>query len=242
LRATAMRITFLIPTLNEVEGIRRTIGVLPIKELEALGHSAEVLVIDGASTDGTPDAARSLGARVINEPRLGYGRAYKTGLANAEGDIIVTGDADGTYPLEKTPTYLRLMREAGLDFVTLNRYGEMAPGAMSFKHRFGNRVLSTALRMTYGFRIQDSQSGMWIMTRQAVARLPLEALGDGMSFSQEIKIEAFRHPRIAAAELPGAYRPRIGEAKLNSWRDGLGNLKALRSFRKDHRIRWDGQT
>lgn len=226
-----MRVVFLIPTLNEVEGIRATLDNVPRAELEAQGYDVAAYIVDGGSRDGTVATAESLGAHVIHEPRKGYGRAYKAGFAEVDADYIVTGDADATYPLERTPKYLETVRKRGIDFATFNRYSEMDKGAMSAKHKLGNWVLSRTLRVLFGVRIRDSQSGMWIVTKQAVDRLPMERLSDGMPFSQEIKIEAFLSPKIAADELPGAYRPRVGEAKLESWRDGLGNLRALRRHR-----------
>ncbi len=235
-----MRVAFLIPTLNEVEGIRATLEDVPQAELETQGYDVAAYVVDGGSRDGTVETAESMGAHVIHEPSKGYGRAYKAGFAAVDADYIVTGDADATYPLEQTPKFLDTVRERGLDFATFNRYSEMEKGAMSSKHKLGNWVLSQTLRTLFRIKISDSQSGMWILTKQAVDRLPLDRLSDGMAFSQEIKIEAFLSPNIAAAELPGAYRPRVGEAKLESWRDGLGNLRALRRHRTRRNGRSDG--
>lgn len=236
-----MRVAFLIPTLNEVEGIRATLGDVPQAELEAQGYQVAAYIVDGGSHDGTVETAESLGAHVVHEPRKGYGRAYKTGFTEVDADYIVTGDADATYPLERTPKFLETFRKRGLDFATFNRYSAMDKGAMSAKHKLGNWVLSQTLRTLFRVRIRDSQSGMWILTKQAVERLPLDRLSEGMAFSQEIKIEAFLSPNIAAAELPGAYRPRVGEAKLESWRDGMGNLRALRRHQSARNGWRDGQ-
>lgn len=227
-----MRVAFLIPTLNEVEGVEATLREIPREELEAQGYDVAAYIVDGGSRDGTVAVARSLGAEVVDEPRKGYGRAYKTGLSHVDADFIVTGDADATYPLDRTPQYLEKVRDQGLDFATLNRYAEMDKGSMTAKHKLGNWVLSQTVRTLFRVRIRDSQSGMWILTKQAVDRLPVDRLSDGMAFSQEIKIEAFLSDNVAAAELPGAYRQRVGEPKLESWRDGLGNLGALRRHRK----------
>jgi glycosyltransferase involved in cell wall biosynthesis len=232
-----MRVTLLVPTLNEADGLRQTLKSLPRKELEATGYDVDVLVIDGTSKDGTPDVARELGAQVVAEPRLGYGRAYKSGFERVTGDLIVTCDADATYPLERLPALLNEFRSKGLDFATVDRFTRMEKGSMSAKHRFGNWVLSTSLRTLFRVPVKDSQSGMWILTRQARDRLPLDRLSDGMAFSQEIKIEAFKHPRVAARELAGGYRPRVGEAKLSSWRDGFGNLGRLVRHRRQ-RSHW----
>lgn len=217
-------ITFVIPTLNEEEAIRPTLETVPRKALEDAGHSVEVLVVDGDSTDETRSLAKASGARVIVEPRPGYGRAYKTGFQEANGEIIVTGDADATYPFEVTPRLLEYLEE-GADFVTTNRFAEMEPDAMSPKHQFGNWVLSTGCRVLFATGFRDSQSGMWVFKREILDELTLT--DDGMPFSEEIKIEAYRHPDVNAIEVDIPYRERIGTVKLDSWQDGVRNFTFL---------------
>lgn len=231
-----MRVTVCIPTLNEAAGIGPTLNALDRDAFGAAGHELELLVVDGASTDGTAAAAESYGAQVLVEPRKGYGRAYKSGFGAASGDWIITGDADGTYPFDRAHQYLDHAIEHNLDFVTCDRYGNLQPGAMSAKHRFGNWVLSATARLLFRIRVRDSQSGMWVIRRDALSRLPIGDLPDGMAFSQEIKIEAFKRRDVAAAEIPSELHPRIGDAVIESWRDGLGNLRALWSKRV--RTRW----
>ncbi|MCJ2532735.1 MAG: glycosyltransferase family 2 protein, partial [Candidatus Thermoplasmatota archaeon] len=186
----------------------------------------EILVVDTNSVDRTKEIATSLGAVVIDEPRRGYGRAYRTGFENAKGDFIATLDADMTYPATDLPGLVDMLDAEGLDFITTNRFARMEKGAMKTKHRVGNWVLSTATRLLFRVRVRDSQSGMWVFRRSVLDVVDLESLE--MAMSEEIKIEAFRKAR--AKEVPITYRVRIGEVKLNSWRDGLGNLKFL--FRK----------
>lgn len=219
-----MRVTVLLPSLNEAEGIQATIRRIPLDELRREGWDAGVVVVDGASTDGTGEAAARLGAIVVVEPRPGYGRAYKTGFARAPGDYIVTADADDTYPLDGLVEILRTVRTRGLDFATLDRFAGLRSGAMSFTHRFGNRVLTLAVWALWGIRLHDSQSGMWVLSRRALDRMPFGALSDGMAFSQELKLLAFRDPDLKCVELPGAYRARVGDVKLSRWSDGPRNL------------------
>jgi dolichol-phosphate hexosyltransferase len=222
-----VKVTFVIPTLNEEAGIGPTLDSVDRAAFKRLGWRVEFLVIDGASRDRTREQAVERGARVIVEPRRGYGRAYKTGFAAARGDVIVTGDADGTYPLDRAHEFVQVLMDEGLDFVTVDRYADLQPGAMSRMHRFGNWVLSVTARVLFAIRLRDSQSGMWVIRRAALKRLPIENLPDGMAFSQDIKIEALRRRDVAARELPGQLRPRIGKPVINSWRDGLGNLRHL---------------
>ncbi len=213
-------VSVVIPTMNE-EG---SIGAVVDEVKTALSsRTFEILVVDTNSKDRTREIAREKGAVVIEEPRRGYGRAYKTGFEKASGEFIATLDADMTYPAEDIPALLEMLVSKQLDFITTNRFARMEKGAMSAKHRLGNWVLSVTTRILFRVRLKDSQSGMWVFRRAILADLVVES--DAMAFSEEIKIEAFRKKR--AAEVPITYRVRVGEVKLSSWRDGTGNLKYL---------------
>ena len=178
------------------------------------------------------EKAQKKGAKVIIESRKGYGRAYKTGLKEADGDIIVTGDADGTYPFDKVHEYIDLMLKENLDFITTNRFAGLSKKAMSFKHKIGNLILSLTLRLLYGINIKDSQSGMWIIRKKALEKIkPLEEFHDGMPFSEEIKIEMFINKKIKSKEIPSCLYRRKGVAKLQSWKDGWRNLRFLIKYR-----------
>ena len=96
---------------------------------------------------------------------------------------------------------------------------------MSFKHKFGNLVLSVAMSMLFFRWVRDSQSGMWVLRRSILKEMKLES--DGMAFSEEIKIEALRSSRIRFGEISILYSSRLGEKKLNPWRDGVQNLMFL---------------
>jgi len=206
--------------MNEEKSIGLVIGEVK----QALVHRPfEILVVDTDSKDRTREIAIGAGAVVIDEPRRGYGRAYKTGFENASGDYVVTLDADMTYPAADIPALLDMLEDKALDFITTNRFARMEKGAMGAKHRFGNWVLSTTTRLLFWVKIKDSQSGMWVFRRAILKALILES--DGMALSEEIKVEAFRKSK--AAEMPITYRRRVGEVKLSSWHDGLGNFRYL---------------
>ena len=223
------KVSFVIPTLNEEEGIGPTIDSIDREAFKHRGLDIEIVIIDGDSTDRTRDIAKEKGARVIIEKRKGYGRAYKTGMPEAEGDIIITGDADGTYPFHLTPEYVDILLDDDVDFITTNRFAALGTQSMSAKHFLGNFTLSTTLRLLYWVGVKDSQSGMWIFRKHALDWLPkpLEAFNDGMPFSEEIKIEMFRCPAVAAREIPSELYARKGEAKIESFSDGWKNLKFL---------------
>ena len=128
-----------------------------------------------------------------------------------------------TYPAGDIPGLVEMLDSKGLDFITTNRFAKMDRGAMGAKHRFGNWVLSFTTRVLFSVKIKDSQSGMWVFRRTVLDKLVVES--DGMAYSEELKIEAFR--KAKAAEVPISYGVRMGEAKISSWGDGLGNLKYL---------------
>jgi dolichol-phosphate hexosyltransferase len=222
------KISIIIPAMNEEYGIQHTIQSIPMQELIAQGYDVEILVIDGGSTDSTRNIASMMGAKVIVESKLGYGRAYKTGFNAATGDILVTLDADGTYPAKNIPEYLNQLREKELDFISVNRFFWIEKNAMSISHKVGNKILSTVMHYLYSINIKDSQSGMWIMKRSLINNIKLNS--DDMSLSEEIKIIAFKY--FKSLEADGIYFKRIGEAKLETFSHGWQNLKYLYSYRK----------
>ena len=216
-----MKVSVVIPTINEESSIGSVIDEIP-EELDA-----EVVVVDSNSKDRTVEIAQEKGAKIINENRLGYGRAYKTGFENATGDIIVTLDGDLTYPASKIKELVDMLENEKLDFITCDRLTKLEKGVMSLKHRFGNWVLTATAHILFGVKIKDSQSGMWIFRKSILNKLNLTS--DEMAFSEEIKIEAWKKG-FRCREIPIEYRIRKGEAKLMSWKHGIGNLLFL--FRK----------
>jgi len=211
-------ISVVLPCYNEEQGVRVTIADMP-------SLVDEVVVVDNNCTDCTAQVATALGARVIVEPRRGYGAAIKAGFHAATGDIVVTMDADATYPRNFIPVLLDVMLEEDLDFVSCDRTGHKAEEANSFLRVMGNSALNIAMFVLFGVRLTDSQSGMWILRRSILPQLTL--VSDDMSFSEELKIEAFTLKGIKARELPIYYKARVGESKLNLWHDGFANLLFL---------------
>jgi hypothetical protein len=187
----------------------------------------EIVVVDNNSTDRTAEVARSLGAVVVSEKRPGYGAAYKAGLAAASGDLIATLDGDGTYPPEAIPQLVDTLVERRWDFLSACRFPLSDRKAMGVSNRIGNGVLTLTAMLLFFRPIRDSQSGMWVFRRAILDRLRVTS--DGMPFSQEIKLEAIlRGFRFGESHI--AYGARIGEVKLQKWRDGWLNLSFL--FRK----------
>lgn len=221
-----MKITILMPALNEEESIGRTIALIPDEKLKEAGYDYEVLVVDGGSRDNTSEAARSMGAKVLSSEK-GYGRQYRLGFENAQGEIIVTADSDCSYPMEEIPELLNILITENLDFISTNRFAFMDHDSMLPVNRFGNRVLTFIANLLFSFSLKDSQSGMWIFRKAILEKINLTS--NGMSLSQEIKIKAFSN--FKSREVDSSYRKRIGKVKLRIFIDGLDNLFQLVKMR-----------
>ena len=223
-----LKISIVIPAINEERGIGKTLDAVNKDYFQRQNWELEIILVDGNSTDKTREIATQKGARVLVEKRKGYGRAYKTGLAAATGDIIVTGDADATYPFHLIHEYITMLLDQHLDFLTTDRFAALKHGSMSLKHRFGNLTLAWTLRILFLVNIRDSQSGMWVFKKDSLSKIqPLEAFNDGMPFSEEIKIEMFKSKHIKAKEIPSTLSAREGQVKIESFKDGIKNLRFL---------------
>jgi len=215
------KLTIVIPALNEELGIEKTVRAIPREELDRIGYRCQVLVVDNGSDDATAELAARAGAEVVPEPNRGYGTALKKGFAAAAGDVIVTADADATYPLEDIPRLVQILDSENLDFITTNRFAFIQKASMSYRNRVGNAILSLTMRLLFRLKIDDSQSGMWVFRKSILERLTLSS---NTPLSQEIKIEACHFARCRWKEVPIQYRPRSGKAKLGGWKVGTGNL------------------
>lgn len=208
-------ITVIIPCLNEEQGIEQVLTRMP-------AFVDEIIVVDNGSTDRTSEVAARFGAKVIREDVRGYGRSYKTGFASATGDLIITLDGDHSYPPDAISYLLEAFLHLDVDFLNTSRFPVRDRQAMSFLNKLGNLILSLVTSILYFRWVRDSQSGMWVLRRSILKNMNLTS--DGMAFSEEIKIEALKNSRVRFAEISIQYSSRLGEVKLNLWRDGFYNL------------------
>ncbi|MHB1440084.1 MAG: glycosyltransferase [Cuniculiplasma sp.] len=210
-------VSVIIPTMNEGKTIGQVIDGLQYLEPD------QIIIVDTNSTDETREIASGKNAIILNEPRKGYGRAYKKGISEARGDIIVCLDGDGTYPTEAIGPLIDLLLIDKVDFISCDRMSLRTTHSYTNLHLVGNKILNKALAILYGYRLYDSQSGMWIFKKELYSKM--RNLSDGMSFSQDIKIEAIRNGQLI--EVPIRYGVRLTKPKLNTWRDGFQNLFEL---------------
>ena len=213
-----LRITTVIPCLNEEIAIGHVLDGLP-------PFVDEVIVVDNNSTDRTAEVARSRGAMVVTELNRGYGRAYKKGFSAATGDIVITLDGDHSYPVDAVSYLIEAFLHCRVGFLSGSRFPTVNPDAMSVKHRIGNRILSILMSVLFLRWVSDSQSGMWVFRRDILSKMNLTS--DGLAFSEEIKIEAIRNREIGFREMFINYSQRLGEKKLEPWKDGFRNITFL---------------
>jgi glycosyltransferase involved in cell wall biosynthesis len=210
-----MKVTAVIPTINEEGTIGAVIDGL-MKSVEGI----EIIVVDTNSTDRTKEIAAGKGAIVINESRKGYGIAYKTGLNHAKSDLIVCMDADNTYPTDIVRPLLEIMQMDEVNFISCDRMTLRTQHNYTSLHYIGNSVLNFTMKILFKISLNDSQSGMWIFYRELYGQM--KNLSNGMSFSEDIKIDAVRLGKLI--EVPIKYGIRISKPKLKTWNDGFRNL------------------
>lgn len=202
-----MRVSVIIPTHNEAAAIGRVLADLP-RDL-----ASEILVVDSNSTDGTPEIAAKLGARVLREPRRGYGRACLTGLENATApDIVVFLDGDYSDRPAELPDLLAPLIEGRADITLGSRLGKHSiSGAMPSHAALGNRLAALLIRILYGLKLSDL--GPFRAGRADVLRqLELEQATYGWAVEMILKgaLGGFR-----VVEVPVSYYPRIGKSKIS---------------------------
>jgi glycosyltransferase involved in cell wall biosynthesis len=201
-----LRVSVIIPTHNEAQAIGLVLADLPPDLV------TEVIVVDSNSQDGTPDLARKMGARIIPEPRRGYGRACLTGLANTDSpDVVVFLDGDYSDRPSELPILLAPIIEGRADITLGSRLGSGSnPDALPWHQSFGNRLAAGLIRLLYGVRITDL--GPFRAGRADVLRaLALEEATYGWAVEMILK-GALAGYRVV--EVPVSYYPRIGKSKI----------------------------
>jgi glycosyltransferase involved in cell wall biosynthesis len=216
-------VSVVIPCLNEEENIEACVAAA-LAALDESGIPGEVVVADNASEDRSVELATAAGARVVVEPRRGYGSAYLAGFAAARGRYIVMGDADLTYDFGEIPRFVEKL-EDGAELVMGDRMDNIHPGAMPWLHRYvGNPVLTGILNVFFRTGVSDAHCGMRALRRDVLPRLDLRTTG--MEFASEMVIRAAKE-NLDIREFPIEYHPRGGESKLSSFRDGWRHLRFL---------------
>jgi hypothetical protein len=217
-------ISVVIPCLNEEDAVGPVVDQA-WEGIHRSGRSGEVIVVDNDSTDRSAEVAAEHGATVVREERPGYGSAYLAGLEVAQGDYIVMGDADETYPMADLGPFVERLA-AGDDLVMGSRFeGTIHGEAMPWLNRhIGNPILTGLLNVLFGVKISDAHCGMRAVRRDALTTLDLHSTG--MEFASEMVFKAFRR-KLRVSEIPIDYYPRVGESKLNRFGDAWRHVKFM---------------
>ena len=216
-------VSIVIPAFKEGKTIRKVIRDLK----NSSSYNTEIIVVDGYSKDGTEEIVKEENARFVTEKRVGYGRAIKTGIDHAKGDIVVIIDADDTYDASDIDRVVQPLLKDEADVCLASRLGgKLLPGSMPGMNLFGNRMFTSMYNVLYGQNVSDTQTGFRAMKKKAIDCLDLYSDGMGLAtvFLTEAAKKGFR-----ITEFPSVYRPRDDESqtKMNRLKAGWEILRIL---------------
>ena len=216
-------VSVVIPAFKEGKTIRKVIRDIK----SSSSYNTEIIVVDGYSNDGTEEIVKEENVDFVSESRTGYGRAIKTGIDHAKGDVVVIIDADDTYEACDIDKLVQPLLHDEADVCLASRLGgTLLPGAMPSMNLFGNRMFTSMYNMLYGQNVSDTQTGFRALTKKAIAHLDLYS--DGMGLSTVFLTEAAKRG-LRITEFPTVYRPRNdhSKSKLNRFKAGWEILRIL---------------
>ncbi|WP_243316534.1 glycosyltransferase family 2 protein [Geothrix paludis] len=224
----SVRVAVLIPCFNEEAAIARVVA-----DFRAALPGVEVHVYDNNSTDRTVEVARAAGALVGFETAQGKGHVVRRMFADIDADIFVMVDGDSTYDAASAPALVDLLRSRQLDMVVGCRV-ETETAAYRRGHRFGNHLLTSAVRLLFGQRFTDILSGYRVFSRRFVKSFP--ALSRGFEIETELTVHALELA-MPVAELPAPYgaRPEGSASKLRTYADGFRILRLIASLYRNEK-------
>lgn len=221
-------LTILLPCHNEEVAV---VGV--VREYRSCFPSADILVVDNASTDRTAELARAAGAQVISEPRKGKAQAVLRAFAHIQTDLILMADGDGSYPAESA----RLLVDAhdpSSDMTTGIRRAD--PGKKVFRplHQAGTDAFGWCAGIAFGFHSRDLFSGLRVFSRCFYKNAPI--LSRGFELEMELTVQAVdKGFRIHEIEIPFREREGGTPSKLHTFRDGWRILTNLVQLFRDYK-------
>lgn len=209
-------------------------------EREAIAHvlsdiadvtdgQAEVVVVD-SSSDGTADVARDHGARVIEQPPEGYGKAVRAALLAARRDVIITTDCDDTYPMERIPDFLAEIND-GADVVSGDRISRGARTMPRF-NRLGNRAFAGLASVLCRRRVRDTTTGMRAYRRPVIQEI---SWTENTGLSAELMLRPLLRG-CDVREVPIEYGERRGETTLDPLSGGAEIAWSILSVWADERF------
>ncbi len=228
MKTPTLKLTVLMPCLNEAETLERCIQKAHKgAQASRAAESYEILVADNGSTDGSQDIARANGARVVDIPVRGYGAALQGGIEAACGEYVIMADSDDSYDFSVLEPFLERL-DAGYDLVMGTRMkGRIMPGAMPFLHQYlGNPALTFIGNLFFKVNLSDFHCGMRAFRRDTILALNLRTTG--MEYASEMVISAALH-HVKRTEIPITLYPdgRSRPPHLRTWRDGWRHLRFM---------------
>jgi len=224
-----MNLTVIIPVYNEKKTIREIIHRVAGTQL-----TDEILVIDDGSTDGTRDILAELdgkdGCRVIyHEKNKGKGAAVRTGIQEAQGDVLLIQDADLEYNPKDYPALLQPLEDEIADVVYGSRFLGGARRPILFWNMVANKILTFVTNILYNNILTDMETGYKIFRKEVVKDMTLHARG--FEFEPEFTAKILkRHARIF--EVPITFNPReYTEGKKIKAKDGFIAMWTLVKYR-----------
>lgn len=219
-----MKVSVVIPTLNEAGCIERVINEIPLSVVN------EIIVVDANSPDGTAEIVSKMGHKVILQEGKGFGSAFVQGMEKAEGDIVVLLDGDGSHDPADIPKLVEGVKE-GYDYVMAARY---RPGSRSeddtFIRFFGNMVLTFLTNLLHKVYVSDSLYLFTAIRKEAFRNIELKS--KGFEFCTEILVKAHK-AGLKIAEVPSIERKRYsGFSKVNAFKHGFIILWEIFKARK----------
>jgi glycosyltransferase involved in cell wall biosynthesis len=196
-------VALIIPVLNEADTIGGVVRAVPRDIVD------EVIVVDGGSTDETLARARAAGARVLAEPRSGYGAACLAGVGATERPVVAFIDGDGSDDPAEIPRLVAPILAGDQDFVIGSRArGEREKGSMGMHQLVAGHVAGLLMRALYGVRYTD-MCPLRAIRRDALHRLGMREKAYGWNL--EMQMRAAR-AGLRILELPVRHRNRAGGA------------------------------
>jgi glycosyltransferase involved in cell wall biosynthesis len=193
--------------------------------LAAVPDGFHAIVVDNGSTDGTADVARRLGARVVDEPRPGYGAAVHAGVLAASSEYVAVVDGDDSMDLAELPKLLAAVTDEGVT-MAVGRRRPVGRGMWPWHARAGTTVLATWLRRTSGFGVHDL-APMRVCRRDDL--LALEIRDRRFGYPLELMLKAAR-AGWSVREIDIAYRPRAAGTRSKVSGSLRGTSQVARDF------------
>jgi glycosyltransferase involved in cell wall biosynthesis len=213
-------VSVVIPTLNEAGNIREALDTLD----RELIFPKEIIVVDGNSTDGTIEIVKDSKAKLIIEPRRGYGLALRVGMKAAKGDVVVMVDGDGTYEFKHINRLVQRLIDNDAEMCLATRMYDPNK-AMGLFNFVGNKLITFCFNMLYKQNFSDTQSGFRAISHSALEKVEFKETD--MPFATEMLIK-FSRKRFKMVEVPSTYKFRkYGKTKLKPFNSGIEILATI---------------